>query len=141
MAKMICRKFGSLNAFNEFKNIWTSSRNSSSCDDSSSSNSSSQKYSDAQLKSVFDKFDQDRNGNLDKDEIEQLLLSSGEYPSHSRITQLINSVDKNGDGRLNFQEFLKLYSKYRADPERARFDESPTKPKPVYTRAIIAINN
>jgi Ca2+-binding EF-hand superfamily protein len=84
------------------------------------------------LRSLFDSCDKDRSGYLERNEIKQLLIDSGEYPTDNRITQLINKVDENRDGKLNFNEFLQLYSNYRSNPSNAQFvDNNPSRPSPI----------
>lgn len=124
MNKIILFQFNSIDSdrdgridYSEFKKLWTNTI--------ASNDSSNQKYSDTQLKELFDRYDTDRTGYLERNEIKQLLINSGEYPDNNRITQLINSVDRNRDGKLNFDEFLQLYSKYRSDqPSRSQLDDN-----------------
>ena len=52
---------------------------------------------------MFDKFDKDKNGILDREEITNLLTASYKRlgkpkPSHAEVTHLFNLYDKNKDG-------------------------------------------
>jgi calcium-dependent protein kinase len=56
------------------------------------------------LKLAFDRFDLDKDGKLSKDEIKKVLgTTDNEY-----INILINYIDDNNDGYINFEEFKNL---------------------------------
>jgi Ca2+-binding EF-hand superfamily protein len=56
------------------------------------------------LKLAFDRFDLDKDGRLSKDEIKKVLgTTDNEY-----INILINYIDDNNDGYINFEEFKNL---------------------------------
>ncbi len=120
--------------FNEFKKLWTIESKKS-----NNINESTPKYTDSQLKSLFDSCDKDRSGYLERNEIKQLLMDSGEYPTDNRITQLINKVDENRDGRLNFNEFLQLYSNYRSNPSNAQFVDNNNPSRPASIQPVCSI--
>jgi hypothetical protein len=56
--------------------------------------------------SVFSALDVDGSGGLDKDELWCKLASVGE----EQATQLIEMVDKNGDGQVDFEEFCDAFA-------------------------------
>ncbi|CAF3881542.1 unnamed protein product, partial [Rotaria sordida] len=61
---------------------------------------------------VFDLFDKNGDGNIDANEIGQVMRSLGLNPTNKEITDLIAEVDKNGNQRLDFQEFIAFMNKH-----------------------------
>ena len=62
------------------------------------------------LKTAFHMFDKDGSGTIDKSEI-QVLLEGEEFKdvySEAQLAQAIAEVDENGDGEIDFQEFLHM---------------------------------
>lgn len=62
----------------------------------------------AELRATFDLFDQDHNGRLDAEELSEGLGVLGQPVDAEEAQRLIASVDLDGDGRLSFDEFLRL---------------------------------
>ena len=60
------------------------------------------------LKQTFNEFDKDRSGKIDKGELKSALQSLGIAPSDAQLTQLIQQVDVNKDGQVDFTEFVQL---------------------------------
>jgi len=63
----------------------------------------------AQLQEVFNKYDIDKNGTIDKKELKELLRVEQNYdatPHELRV--LMKRIDLNGDGRLSFAEFIEM---------------------------------
>ena len=58
------------------------------------------------LKAVFDRGDLDGSGYLETDEVASALASSGVIASEEAISELISEIDTDGDGRIDFEEFL-----------------------------------
>jgi Ca2+-binding EF-hand superfamily protein len=56
------------------------------------------------LKAAFDRFDLDGNGEITLDELREVLGDDDE----NSLIDLIKSVDKNGDGQINFEEFKNM---------------------------------
>lgn len=63
--------------------------------------------SDEEIKQVFDEFDADGSGNIDKKEIRSVCEKLGVEVSDADIEDLIKSADDNGDGKISFAEFKK----------------------------------
>ena len=71
--------------------------------------------SDSKLKQIFKAMDKDGNGLVDADEMilffdmmhEHILIPH--LPSHERIVELINSLDKNSDGKVDFNKFVEAF--------------------------------
>eukprot|EP00998_Keelungia_sp_KM082_P007574 NODE_376_length_2023_cov_62.188291_g369_i0.p1 GENE.NODE_376_length_2023_cov_62.188291_g369_i0~~NODE_376_length_2023_cov_62.188291_g369_i0.p1 ORF type:complete len:567 (-),score=123.56 NODE_376_length_2023_cov_62.188291_g369_i0:248-1948(-) len=57
------------------------------------------------LKALFDKFDSDGSGELDKDETKQMLWEMGLDPSEEDVDRVMSRADKDGNSNIGFQEF------------------------------------
>ena len=58
-------------------------------------------------------FDKDGNGKVSVDEAHEILARELAFtPEQSR--DMIHRYDKNGDGNLSYEEFVKFYSKVKA---------------------------
>jgi len=57
------------------------------------------------LKNAFQVFDLDRNGSISADELYQVLKGMGDGSTREDCRNMITSVDRNGDGLINFEEF------------------------------------
>lgn len=65
----------------------------------------SQEVSEIVVKSLFDKYDEDGSGTLEREEFLKLLKDDMDLEDESAIT-CYNAVDKDGDGGISFEEFL-----------------------------------
>lgn len=63
-----------------------------------------------ELREAFDLYDQDSNGLISAAELHQILTRLGESCSVDDCTKMIKSVDSDGDGYVNFEEFKKMMS-------------------------------
>jgi Ca2+-binding EF-hand superfamily protein len=63
----------------------------------------------AELREVFDIYDSNNDGELDRSEIRFMLENLGTAESASNVKALVNDMmerfDKNGDGKISFEEF------------------------------------
>jgi hypothetical protein len=58
------------------------------------------------LESLFDMFDNDSNGVIDKQELRKLLnCSTGRLPSENEVEEIMRLADLDGDGLIGFHEF------------------------------------
>ncbi|KAK9063663.1 hypothetical protein SSX86_017534 [Deinandra increscens subsp. villosa] len=57
------------------------------------------------LKGAFSVFDADKNGWITVDELQSVLRSLGEEFSTGDCRKMIAGVDRDGDGRISFEEF------------------------------------
>jgi len=55
---------------------------------------------------VFSEFDEDNNGSITTKELGTVLKKCGLNPSKSQLKEMIAAVDTDGNGTLDFQEFL-----------------------------------
>ncbi len=65
-------------------------------------------YDDDKLYYAFQKFDLDNSGYISVKELRQVLDKIGQSYSEEQIEQLVSMVDTDHDGRLNFNEFVRL---------------------------------
>ncbi|KAK6166817.1 hypothetical protein SNE40_023432 [Patella caerulea] len=63
----------------------------------------------ADLERAFEMIDQDKNRTLDAGELKKLFVTCGHKVSDDHIQSIIKQLDKDGDGQINFDEFLKLF--------------------------------
>ena len=73
----------------------------------------SQKYNDTkfnveEMKAVFRIFDKDGDGYITADEIQEEMSKHGDVFTDQQIKQMMEGADSNGDGRIDYEEFVKL---------------------------------
>ncbi|KAG8384173.1 hypothetical protein BUALT_Bualt04G0090600 [Buddleja alternifolia] len=67
--------------------------------------------SDKEMKEAFDLYDKDKNGKISASELHAVLRSLGEKCSIKDCRRMISSVDVDGDGCVNFEEFKKMMTR------------------------------
>jgi calmodulin len=60
---------------------------------------------------AFKIFDRNNDGQITQDELKLLLNNIGQKPSDSEIQDMINEIDIDGDGKINFDNFITLMEK------------------------------
>ena len=60
------------------------------------------------LRSAFAYFDQDNSGTISADELRQCLASDDFTLSEEQIVQLLDGVDTDGDGQIDYLEFINM---------------------------------
>ncbi|XP_068729171.1 calmodulin-like isoform X1 [Montipora capricornis] len=63
------------------------------------------------LRDAFQLFDRDSNGYISKRELTFVMTSLGEHITDTTVENMIKEVDLDGDGRVNYEEFLRLMKK------------------------------
>ncbi|GFN75355.1 calmodulin [Plakobranchus ocellatus] len=58
------------------------------------------------LQRLFDKYDADKSGYLDKNELRKILELTGHKFTDSEIEKVLKMADTSGDGKVSFDEFL-----------------------------------
>ena len=66
---------------------------------------------------LFDFFDKDFSGTITTKELGTVMRNLGQNPSEEELKQLIREVDLNGDGTIDFKEFLCLMVKKMDDSD------------------------
>merc|ERR1711872_1002088 len=69
-----------------------------------------QQDNSAELKEAFKIFDRDGNGYIDAAELKKVVTLYGERLSLEEAEELLNEADMDGDGKLDFEEFVKMMS-------------------------------
>ncbi|KAJ3071188.1 hypothetical protein HDU98_005705 [Podochytrium sp. JEL0797] len=65
----------------------------------------------SEFREAFALFDKDGNGVITCDEMGQVMRSLGQAPTDEELKDLMNEVDVNGNGTIEFQEFLQMMSR------------------------------
>ncbi|XP_073047603.1 calmodulin-like isoform X2 [Primulina eburnea] len=61
------------------------------------------------MREAFELFDEDQNGYISADELQQVMIRFGEaFITDEDIDQLIKQADLDGDGQINYEEFVKM---------------------------------
>ena len=61
----------------------------------------------AELRKAFDVMDANKDGVVTPDELRTLLTGLGEEVTDDIINEMIKVADTNGDGKVDFEEFVK----------------------------------
>ena len=70
-----------------------------------------------EFKAAFELFDRDRDGAINNNELGTVMRNLGQNPSEEELKQMIREVDLNGDGTIDFKEFLCLMLKKMDDSD------------------------
>ncbi|SGZ53178.1 CIC11C00000001666 [Sungouiella intermedia] len=71
----------------------------------------------AEFKEAFSLFDKDSDGKITTKELGTVMRSLGQNPSESELTDMINEVDINSDGLIDFPEFLTMMARKMKDTD------------------------
>ena len=65
----------------------------------------------AEYKEAFDMFDKDGGGTISANEIVKIMKNFGYPIKKSEAQKMISDIDDNGDGEIDFEEFVTLMEK------------------------------
>lgn len=60
---------------------------------------------------AFDLFDEENSGEIQTSVLDQVMQALGQKPSKEEIEDMINNVDQDGNGTVDFQEFKELMAR------------------------------
>lgn len=61
-----------------------------------------------EFKAAFELFDKDRDGKITTKELGTVMKNLGQNPSESELIRMIKEIDTDGNGTIDFKEFLGL---------------------------------
>ena len=64
-----------------------------------------------EFKQAFFQFDKDGDGTITTKELGVVMRSLGQNPTDSELQEMINEVDENGNGTIEFDEFIALMAR------------------------------
>jgi len=70
-----------------------------------------------ELKEAFNIFDKDKDGNITIKELEQIMKNLGQNATEAELQYMINEVDIDGSGTIDFREFLGIMMKKMKEPD------------------------
>ena len=87
-----------------------------------------------EIKEAFDIFDDDKSGSIDISELKAAMANLGLDSKNAQVSQMVNDLDADGSGSIDFEEFLNMLTakvakkETRADVEKVfrLFDEKKT---------------
>jgi calcium-binding protein CML len=63
------------------------------------------------FKTIFDKYDTDKSGNIEADELTQILTEAGiTNVNPAEVQMMVKDFDLDGDGMISLNEFLNMMS-------------------------------
>ncbi|KAG5329287.1 CALMB protein, partial [Acromyrmex charruanus] len=65
----------------------------------------------SEFKEAFMLFDKDEDGTITMAELGVVMRSLGQRPSETELRDMVNEVDQDGNGTIEFNEFLQMMSK------------------------------
>lgn len=67
------------------------------------------------FREAFSLFDKDRDGKITSKELSTVMRALGSAPSESEVQDMINEVDLDNDGTVDFSEFLTMMARKTKD--------------------------
>ncbi|KAJ3889359.1 calmodulin-like protein [Lentinula edodes] len=69
----------------------------------------------SEFKEAFSLFDKDGDGTITTKELGTVMRSLGQNPTEAELQEMVNEVDVNGDGTIDFPEFLSMMARKMKD--------------------------
>jgi len=73
----------------------------------------------AEFKEAFSLFDKDGDNTITTAELGTVMRSLGQEPTESELNDMINEVDANGNGTIDFEEFLEMMARKMKETDTA----------------------
>ena len=70
-----------------------------------------------EIKEAFDLFDSDHSGTIDTEELKQALSNLGIDAKNQTLQNMMNDIDKNQSGTIDFNEFIELMTAKMTDKD------------------------
>ena len=61
-----------------------------------------------ECKEVFDLFDKDKDGSITTKELGDVMRALGANPTQAELQEMINEVDQDGSGKIEFKDYVKV---------------------------------
>uniref|UniRef100_A0A8C1VWW1 Calmodulin n=1 Tax=Cyprinus carpio TaxID=7962 RepID=A0A8C1VWW1_CYPCA len=87
------------------------------CDTFSTHYSDSRVTTKRQFKEAFSLFDKDGDGTITTKELGTVMRSLGQNPTEAELQDMINEVDADGNGTIDFPEFLTMMARKMKDTD------------------------
>jgi calmodulin len=65
----------------------------------------------AEFREIFNLVDLDKGGTISKDELKQLMHTLGLRPSQEELNAMVDEIDADGNGEIDFDEFVTVMSR------------------------------
>ena len=62
-----------------------------------------------EIKQIFNQFDKNKNGYIDKSELNSLSIALNDHMSPAELHDLFKNIDKDNSGRISWDEFIKYW--------------------------------
>ena len=59
---------------------------------------------------AFDVFDKNKDGMISRQELKTIMRSLGQNPTEDDIEEMLLNVDRDKDGQISYDEFMKIIS-------------------------------
>lgn len=71
----------------------------------------------AEFREAFEIFDKDKDGYITIKELGEIMKNLGQTPTDAELQDMINEVDVDGNGNIDFKEFLGLMARKMRDTD------------------------
>ena len=72
---------------------------------------------EVQMREIFNMFDQDKDGEIDMDELRRIYRQMGQDPSTDELIDVLVEVDGDGNGIIEYEEFRIMIERMVEDQE------------------------